>query len=159
MAAGTIRRARRADCRELTRIAHDAKRFWGYPDALLELWNDDLTVTPEFVAGHPVYCAVRRSRIVGFYALSERRTTWELDHMWVDPKHIATGVGRALFTHLLGRLRRAGVTRLRIASDPNAEGFYRRLGARRTGRVPSRPAGRYLPLLVVDLAGTATGCR
>ncbi len=134
---------------ELTKIAHAAKRFWGYPEKLIQLWKAELTITPEFVADHPVYCAVQRSRIVGFYALSGQHATRELEHMWVDPRHIGSGVGRALFSHLRGHLRRARVTRLTIASDPNAEGFYRTLGARRVGRVPSRPVGRYLPLLVV----------
>src|SRR5262249_56760988 len=137
-----IRRARQADSAELTRIAHAAKRFWGYPEDLIRLWMVDLTVTPEFVVDHAVYCAVKRSQVVGFYALSGERTTRDLEHLWVDPKHIGSGVGRALFDHLLGHLRRAGVTRLTIASDPNAEGFYRRVGARRVGTVPSRPAGR-----------------
>src|SRR5207302_7733682 len=40
---------------------------------------------------------------------------------------------------------------LEIASDPNAQGFYRRMGARPVGFVPSRPRGRRLPLLVVDV--------
>jgi hypothetical protein len=39
---------------------------------------------------------------------------------------------------------------LRIASDPFAEGFYRRMGARRVGVVPSTPRGRTLPLLLLD---------
>ena len=69
------------------------------------------------------------------------------EHMWVRPKEIGSGVGRSLFAHLLEQLHAMGATRLRIASDPHAEGFYRRMGARRVGRVPSTPAGRYLPLL------------
>jgi len=146
-----IRRARRADAAELTRIAHAAKRFWGYPETLIHLWKPDLTITRELVAKYPVYCAIRRSGVIGFYAFSGEDTTRELEHMWVDPKHIRSGVGRLLFSHLLGQLRRKGVARLMIASDPNAQGFYRALGARRVGRVSSRPAGRYLPLLVVHL--------
>ena len=146
-----IRKARRADSSELTRIAHTAKRFWGYNESMIRLWKSDLTVTPAFVADHPVYCAVQGSQVVGFYALSGERVTRELEHMWVDPKHMGCGVGRLLFSHLLGHLRRNRVTRLMIASDPNAEGFYRRLGARRVGKVASRPAGRHLPLLVIRL--------
>jgi hypothetical protein len=40
-----------------------------------------------------------------------------------------------------------------IASDPHAEGFYRRLGARRVRWVASKPAGRRLPRLALDLPG------
>ena len=145
-----IRRARRSEARSLTRIAHAAKRHWGYPDRLIRLWKAELTLTPDLVDRQPVYCAVCGSRVLGFYALSGRSATPELEHMWVRPKHMASGVGRSLFTHLLRQLHAMGAVRLRIASDPHAEGFYRRMGARRVGRVPSRPAGRYLPLLVVD---------
>jgi ribosomal protein S18 acetylase RimI-like enzyme len=146
-----IRRARRADCAELTRIAHAAKRHWGYPERLIRLWRADLTVTPEFVVRQPVYCALDGEAVLGFYAVSGEGVSAELEHLWVDPPHIGLGVGRALVDHLVRRLRRAGVARLAIASDPNAEGFYRRLGARRVGSVASTPAGRHLPRLVLRL--------
>jgi GNAT superfamily N-acetyltransferase len=144
-----IRKARARDCADLTRIAYGAKRFWGYPERLMRLWADTLTITPEFLSGHHVYCAVRGADVVGFYALSFAGATCELEHMWVEPEHMRTGVGRRLFAHLLKRLAASGATRLRIASDPNAEGFYRRMGARRVGREASRPAGRFLPVLVL----------
>jgi len=144
-----VRRARRDDSARLTRLAHDAKRFWGYSEELIRLWRADLTVTPRFIAEHAVYCAVQGSRIVGFYALSGEHGARDLEHMWVDPRHIGRGVGRSMFAHLLRHLRRVGVTRLTIASDPNAEGFYRKLGARRVGSVASTPAGRHLPLFEV----------
>jgi GNAT superfamily N-acetyltransferase len=146
-----IRAAHAADSVELTRIAHAAKRHWRYPEALIRLWKRDLTVSPRFLAGHPVYCAERDGVPVGFYALSRDDDVPELEHMWVAPEHIARGVGRALFAHLVARLRDAGATELRVASDPHAEGFYLRMGARRVGEVASRPPGRRLPLLVLRL--------
>jgi GNAT superfamily N-acetyltransferase len=117
----------------------------------MRLWKADLTVTPAYILDHPVYCAVHGSSVVGFYALSDTGTARELEHMWVLPTRMGSGVGRALFAHLLGQLQAMRAASLRIASDPNAEGFYRRMGARRVGRVPSRPAGRYLPVLAFRL--------
>jgi ribosomal protein S18 acetylase RimI-like enzyme len=146
-----VRRARPADAAALTRIAHAAKRHWRYPARWMRLWRDDLTVTPEAVVARPLYCAVRDGAVVGFYGLSAERDAPEIEHLWVDPRCIGTGVGRRLFAHMMRRLRARRAVRLRIASDPNAVGFYRRMGARRIGRVPSTPRGRYLPLLVVDL--------
>jgi hypothetical protein len=58
-----IRKARRGDGRELTRIAHVAKRFWGYPEKWIQLWKPDLTITSDFIHDHHVYCAVRNSAI------------------------------------------------------------------------------------------------
>lgn len=62
-----------------------------------------------------------------------------------------SGIGRLLFSHLLSYLRRPEVIRLMIASDPNAAGFYQRLGAGRIGAVSSTPRGRRLPRLVFRL--------
>ncbi len=53
-----IRRALPADTRALTRVAHAAKRHWGYPEDWIRPWRGALTVTPRFVEHHPVYCAV-----------------------------------------------------------------------------------------------------
>ena len=148
----TVRRARRDDCAVLTRVAHAAKRHWGYPERMIRHWRADLTVTPDVLAEQEVFCAVRARRVIGFYGITGDGAVRELEHMWVAPRYMGSGVGRRLFTHLLRRLGAAGVRRLRIAADPNAVGFYRAMGGRRVGSVASRPSGRRLPLLMVRLA-------
>jgi GNAT superfamily N-acetyltransferase len=64
------------------------------------------------------------------------------------------GVGRALFEHALEQARRLGHRTLRIEADPNAEGFYTRMGARHVGVTVTNIEGqrRELPLLLYDLA-------
>ena len=146
-----IRRARGDEAETLTRVAHAAKRYWGYPEVYIQLWKDDLTVTPDFVERQAVFCAVQDAKILGFYALSGEGTTYELEHLWVEPEYIGTGIGAQLLAHAARTIRAAGGTTLRIASDPHAEGFYRRMGARRAGEVASKPEGRTLPLLVLEL--------
>ncbi len=146
-----IRPAQPGDSPVLTRLAHAAKRHWGYPEELMRLWLDDLTVTQKFIRKHPVYCAVHESRIYGFYALSGEGATRELEHMWVDPQFMGQGIGRLLFEHALELLRAQGCNRLKIISDPNAEPFYRKLGAVPVGEAPSRPEGRTLPRLELRL--------
>ena len=142
-----IRRAVADDTAVLTAIAHAAKRHWGYPEAWIALWQRDLTVTPAFVERYPVYGAVEDDALVGFYALVFAGADCELEHFWVVPARMGAGVGRALFEHALERCRSIDARRLWINADPNAEGFYRKLGARRVGEVPSTPAGRMLPRL------------
>jgi GNAT superfamily N-acetyltransferase len=142
------------DAGRLTEIAHAAKRHWGYSEELLALWDADLTVTGAFIASHPVYCAAVGAEVVGFYALSAEGDVFELEHMWVEPGHMSEGVGAALFGHAVATVRSLQGSVLRIVSDPNAEGFYRRLGARRIGEVASHPPGRRLPLLVLELEPT-----
>jgi GNAT superfamily N-acetyltransferase len=71
----------------------------------------------------------------------------ELEHCWVLPAYIGRGIGARLVEHAAATCRAASATTLRIAADPFAEGFYRRMGARPAGTVPSTPRGRTLPLL------------
>ncbi len=152
-----IRSAHPSDASRLSAVAHAAKRYWGYDEDLMALWDAELTLTPEFIAGHPVYCAVRDGVVVGFYALSCQANACELEHMWVDPPQIGSGVGARLFQHAVQTVRSLGRPVLHIVSDPHAEGFYLRMGARRSGQVPSTPAGRVLPRLTyaVELNGAA----
>lgn len=146
-----IRRALPTDAAALTRIAHAAKRHWGYPEAWIALWKDALTVTPQTLGRHAVYCAVEGKALVGFYAVAGSGPIRDLEHLWVAPEQMGRGVGRGLLRHALEELRASGGATLRIASDPNAEGFYLKMGARRIGELPSQPEGRALPLLLLEV--------
>ena len=151
MSAVEIRRATADDADALTRVAHAAKRHWRYPEEWIGLWRAGLTVTPEFIARYPVYCACRGDEIAGFYALTQAPPDRELEHMWVAPAHIGAGVGAQLLEHAVATLRGEGSRTLKIESDPYAESFYIKHGARRVGEIPSTPAGRTLPVLVLDV--------
>ena len=124
-----ITRARPDDAATLTAIAFAAKRHWGYPERWLESWRDDLTVSPAFVDSHETYAAIIDGRTVGFYALRQKGDRLNLLHMWVLPDAMGRGVGRSLFLHAIERTKALGFGELEIESDPNAEGFYQRLGA------------------------------
>ena len=139
----------------LTRIAFAAKSYWGYPERWIEQWQESLTITPEFISDNEVYGAVFEEEIGGFYALVERSREVELEHLWVSPEHIGTGIGRALLDHAVRRAAALGATTLSIEADPNAEGFYRRMGARRVGENVYEIEGhrRELPLMIVDIPG------
>ena len=147
-----IRRALPEDAATLTRIAHDAKQHWGYPEHWLKHWQDDLTISPDFIAGTDVFVAESESDVLGFYALIIRKEKAELDHLWVTPAHIGTGVGKQLFLHAMQHAAKEQVSEVEILSDPNAEGFYRKQGAHRKGEAVSEIDGepRVLPRLTVD---------
>ena len=133
-------------------IAHDAKRHWGYPEHWITHWQDDLTISPEFVAANQVYVAEREGDLLGFYALIIQNEKAELDHLWVAPAHIGTGVGKELFVHAMQNAASRDISAVEISSDPNAEGFYRKMGAHSIGESVSEIDGqpRTLPLLSVD---------
>ena len=125
--------ARPTDAARLTEIAFAAKRHWGYPERWIESWRDALTITPEFLARHETFSAVMDGKIVGFCSLGQKESHAELLHLWVLPERMGQGIGRALFFHAIERTKTLGFRTLEIESDPNAEGFYQRMGARRVG--------------------------
>ena len=147
-----IRRALPKESPALTEIAHDAKRHWGYPEHWIQHWQADLTVPPDFISNNQVYLADRDGEIIGFYALVVRDQQAELEHLWVAPEHIGTGVGKELFIHAMQIAAGENVSEVEISADPNAAGFYQRMGARQIGEVSSDIDGqsRSLPRLSVD---------
>jgi GNAT superfamily N-acetyltransferase len=149
-----IRRAQASDAAELTRIAHEAKRHWGYPERWIELWRDDLTLTPEFIAGNEVYLAEDGGEALGCYGLAAASPNWALEHFWIRPAAMGKGLGRRLFEHAVAVAAAKGVTVLEIDSDPNAESFYLRMGAVRVGEILSEVDGkpRIRPLLHLRLS-------
>ena len=148
-----IVRAHPNDAATLTAIALAAKRHWQYPEAWMECWREALTIRPEFIAAHETHVALMENRAVGFYALEHKDAGLHLQHLWVAPEWMGRGVGRALFQHGLERARQLGSTRIEIESDPHAEGFYQRMGARRVGSNACVVDGqrRELPVLVCEV--------
>jgi GNAT superfamily N-acetyltransferase len=151
-----IRRALAEESGELTRVAHEAKSHWGYPERWIELWRDDLTIAPEFITGNEVYLAEEDGQVLGCVGLIAGEgdgPVWTLEHFWVRPAAMGRGVGRALFEHARELAKAGGAERLEIDADPNAEPFYLRMGARRVGEVRSEVDGqpRVRPLLQLDI--------
>jgi ribosomal protein S18 acetylase RimI-like enzyme len=144
-----IVRAKPEDAEALTEIAHAAKRHWGYPERWIETWRDILTMRPEFIAANVAYCAMEDGAAVGFYVLTTETDGIHLDHLWILPAAMHGGIGCSLFEHAVAQTRNLGFRAIKIEADPNAEGFYRRMGARRVGVKATDIDGqqRELPLL------------
>ena len=152
-----IRRAKPDDARTLSDIALAGKRHWGYSERWIESWREILTLQPEFISKHETHAAVVDGCTVGFYSLCRQEDKLRLEHLWVLPDFMRQGVGRSLFAHALKRVRELRFHSLEIESDPNAEGFYRRMGARRVGTTVSELDGtlRQLPVLVYEIDAAA----
>ena len=147
-----LRAALPEEAATLTQIAHAAKRHWGYPEHWIQHWQADLTISPEFISSNPVYVAEVDGKLIGFYALIIREARTELDHLWVAPDHLGQGVGKKLFIHAMHKAAGENVSAVELSADPNAEGFYQKMGARRIGEdyseIDDQP--RVLPRLTVD---------
>ena len=147
-----IRRAMPEEAAVLTEIAHAAKRHWGYPENWIEHWKGDLTITRDFISNHEVYVAVTDKEIAGCCALVVEDSQAELEHMWIRPQYMGAGYGKALFVHVMQRAATLRAPAVELSADPNAEGFYKHMGATRIGEVRSEIEGqpRVLPRMTVD---------
>jgi N-acetylglutamate synthase-like GNAT family acetyltransferase len=136
----------------LTRIAHDAKRHWGYPEHWIRHWESDLTISADFIRDNHVYVAEEDGEIQGFYALSVIGDRAELEHMWVTPARIGTGVGKDLFLDAMERAAALNVKAVEILADPNAAGFYKHMGATQIAETDATLDGqsRTLPRLTIE---------
>jgi GNAT superfamily N-acetyltransferase len=156
-----IRRARPHEAALLTEIAHAAKRHWGYPERWMAEWRGALTITPDQVERDDVWLAEVDGVTAGFHCVSVDGERATLEHLWLAPEMIGRGLGAALFRHAAGVSAERGARTLVIDSDPNAEGFYLRMGAVSRGEVRADVAGtaRTLPRLELALARVVISTR
>jgi GNAT superfamily N-acetyltransferase len=76
----------------------------------------------------------------------------ELEHLWVTPACIGTGIGKELFLDAMDKAAALEVRDVEISADPNAAGFYKRMGATQIGEVdaPIDGKARKLPRLKIE---------
>jgi GNAT superfamily N-acetyltransferase len=154
-----IRPARTDEAAALTELVLRSKAHWGYGAEFLEACRAELTIRPDDIRRRRVVVAEDTdSAVVGVASLEGSAPEGSLGLCFVEPAAIGRGVGRALYFHVTRAARELGFARLTIEADPNAEPFYRRLGARPVGRTASGSlAGRELPLLEVRLPPRTEG--
>jgi GNAT superfamily N-acetyltransferase len=163
----TIRPAAVSNAAALTRVAKASKRYWNYPDAYYDIWEEELTITWEYIAKNTVFAVETVSgEVIAFYAVVKldqdlrframvlEKGVW-LDHMFITPARIGQGLGRLMFTHLSQWCRAEAVPGLRLLADPHAKGFYEKMGCRYIKEVPSTIAGRTTPMYELLISGPA----
>lgn len=137
----------------LTTITLAAKRHWNYPESWIQLWLPSLTITSAYILKHETWAAIIDKKYAGYYSLKYENESLWLDNLWVLPEFMGQGIGKQLFQHALERSRAQGVYNIKIESDPNAQTFYEKMGARKTGEYQIQIEGqpRALPVMEINL--------
>jgi N-acetylglutamate synthase-like GNAT family acetyltransferase len=148
-----IRQAFGNEVDELTSLAMKSKAYWGYDYSFLRSCVEELSVTKEHVNNHTVYVVEKRKELIGFYVLQEIDTkSIEMTFLFVDPKHIRSGIGKVMFNHAATHARELGYSHVIIQSDPFAAVFYEKMGCKKIGTKPSGSiSDRDLPLFRYQL--------
>lgn len=116
----------------LNELAVRAKQTWGYPKEWIELWKKDvLRLKKELLKQGRVFKAMKDFDLLGFYALDGNPPHLILGGFWIDPKYQNKGVGKKLFSHLLQKASSLKAKTLQWESDPYAEAFYLKMGAKK----------------------------
>ncbi len=158
----TIRAAEIHEAPYLSEISLQSKKYWQYPDEYYQIWADELHVSPEYIADNVVFVCEGEDAVVGYYSVVEvvedrqisgidfTQGFW-LDHMFILPQFIGCGIGKEMFIHLYRWCLTNGVNRLNILADPNARGFYEKMGCSYQREYPATIPGRTTPLLILRL--------
>jgi len=134
------------DASTVSELAIRSKGHWGYSAEQMAVFRDELTMTPQDIASRTAFGAWNKGRLVGYYTLLEQGDgIAELEHLFVDPASLRTGIGSALLNHALVHCETNDVQELPVVSDPNAAGFYEYHGARLVEQIPSSIPGRLIP--------------
>ena len=149
-----VRAARPGEAAALTALCVRSKAHWGYDAEFMRRSRASLTVSDADIATGRVLVAERAGLPFG---VARVEPDGELGLMFVDPRTLNRGVGRALFVAAVALARRLGATRMAILAEPNAAPFYQRMGARLVSHAPSDAIpGRTLPLYDYDLTPKET---
>ena len=148
-----ITRAKPEQAEALTQIALAAKRHWGYPERWMEIWKPQLTFSPDYFEANESWVAEIDNTPVAFCTLREKEESAWVEDLWVSPEFIGKGVGKKLFLHALKLSRQRGYKRLQLEADPNATGFYEKMGMKKISERLSEVDGqpRVLPIMEIQL--------
>jgi GNAT superfamily N-acetyltransferase len=152
-----IRRARADEGERLREIAVAAKGHWGYDPDVVRRWGATIDFSPD--ALRETYVAESDGRVVAWHRLDPREDVAWLADMWVEPEWIGQGVGSLLFRHALERASELGAKTMEWEAEPNAVGFYERVGGRYLRDSEPSEWGRVLPVMGVDIGSETNAQR
>lgn len=119
----------------LTELAlRSVQQQWDYPSDFMEWEPEAITVGPEHLSEMITSVLEDEGRVIGFYVLRGEAPEMELSRMMIEPAMTGTGCGKQLWDHAVETAQALGVRTMTIDSDPNAEGFYQRMGAETIGQ-------------------------
>jgi GNAT superfamily N-acetyltransferase len=147
-----IREAKPEEADDLTRLAVRSKRAWGYDDDFMGRVMPDMIVHREYLLTEHGIVAQEAGMPIGYAIVSVDADRAFLRDLFVEPDRFRQGIGAALFGEAVRFAREQGAESITLGGDPNAIGFYERMGMRQIGYEPSIVGnGRMLPIMTLDI--------
>lgn len=157
-----IRAAAINEAETLSQISYASKRYWNYPQEYFQVWEKELLVTREYIKENMVFVGEEQGEVKAYYSVVnvvEDKTKlgvgfakgYWLDHMFVLPDRIGSGLGRKMFVHLRNWCRNKAIRQVNILAEPYARGFYEKMGCQYEQEYPSTIPERTTPLLILPV--------
>jgi GNAT superfamily N-acetyltransferase len=147
-----LRPARPDEADFLTELCLRSKAVWGYDEAFMRACRAELTLSPADLSASSLQVAVDGNEVAGVVQVVVDGEKADLAKLFIAPSTLRAGAGRKLFDWAVNNARERGARWLWIEADPDAVGFYRRMGAVDDGVAPSGSIpGRFLPRLKLEL--------
>lgn len=135
------------DCKQLTETAHLSKQDWGYSDDDMKLWEDDLRIDEDYIRKNTVIKVYAEEQFIGFFAvIAVDHEILEIDHLWLLPGVKRKGFGSLIFKTILQYGKTNAFKKAILIAEPNAKGFYEKMGGTVQGTFQSKIKDRYLEI-------------
>jgi len=136
----------------LSELCLRSKGFWGYDEAFLKACRAELTLSLNELEHDHLIVADQDGIFLGVAHLVVKGDQATLEKLFIDPSAIGRGVGKRLFDWATNTARTLKAASLSINSDPGAEAFYQKMGAKTVQHVTSGSIpGRTLPQMLFQL--------
>jgi hypothetical protein len=66
-----IKSAKKKEAKILTKISYKSKGYWNYPQEYFDIWNNELTISPDYIEKNVVFVFELGGALVGYYSLVE----------------------------------------------------------------------------------------
>ncbi|MBD1373571.1 GNAT family N-acetyltransferase [Hazenella sp. IB182357] len=146
-----LRRAYTDEAVLLSDLALESKAYWNYDENFIEACKESLTITSSYIKKYQVYVCLVDEEIIGFFAFIHEEEN-RLDFLYIRPNDIGKGYGKRIWKAIVQTAKTLHMESFTIPSDPNAQGYYEKMGATQIGTIPSEVfEKRSLPLLKFEV--------
>jgi ribosomal protein S18 acetylase RimI-like enzyme len=136
----------------LTEITKRSKAYWGYSEEQILKWNDNLTISKDYIENNCTFKLLNDNTIIGYYSyIIKDEKNVKLDNLFVLPDYIGKGFGKYLINDFLKRMRNEKFEKIILDSEPNAEEFYLKIGFKKIGEFETSIKNRFMPIMEMNL--------
>lgn len=141
-----------ADHLILSKITKASKAYWGYSQEQMEIWDEELTIKPDYIKENIVFKLMENNEAIGYYSMEKKSEKLiKLENLFILPEFIGQGFGEYLMDHAFLKAKELGYEEMILDSDPNASIFYEKLGFEIMDKKETSIKDRYLPVMKISL--------